>query len=127
MAQLLGEMCDGGTICNTEPNSLRESVEVSSVLGKLFTQVGLPGYTRTETRRLFKADFLPDLRLLWDHQATLPRVSGQRLHRQMGLRFRGGGPMFDIPPTSSTLTLLRSCLFSSPHPVDQYLPVLMDR
>ncbi|KAJ4531526.1 hypothetical protein HRR86_006340 [Exophiala dermatitidis] len=36
-------MCDGGIICNTEPNALRESVEVSSVLGKLFTQVGLPG------------------------------------------------------------------------------------
>ncbi|EXJ88789.1 hypothetical protein A1O3_01853 [Capronia epimyces CBS 606.96] len=43
VAQLLVEMCDGGTVCNTEPNALRESVEVSSVLGKLFTQVGLPG------------------------------------------------------------------------------------
>lgn len=43
VAQLLGEMCDGGIVCNTEPNALRESVEVSSVLGKLFTQVGLPG------------------------------------------------------------------------------------
>ncbi|KIW27772.1 uncharacterized protein PV07_07480 [Cladophialophora immunda] len=43
VAQLLGEMCDGGIICNTEPNALRESVEVSSVLGKLFTHVGLPG------------------------------------------------------------------------------------
>jgi hypothetical protein len=44
VAQILGEVCDGGIVCNTEPNSLRESVEVSSVLGKLFTQVGLPGY-----------------------------------------------------------------------------------
>ncbi|KIW43545.1 uncharacterized protein PV06_04636 [Exophiala oligosperma] len=43
VAQLLGEMCDGGIVCNTEPNALRENVEVSSVLGKLFTQVGLPG------------------------------------------------------------------------------------
>lgn len=43
VAQLLGEMVDGGIVCNTEPNALRESVEVSSVLGKLFTQVGLPG------------------------------------------------------------------------------------
>ncbi|KAJ9603529.1 hypothetical protein H2200_011715 [Cladophialophora chaetospira] len=43
VAQLLGEICDGGIISNTEPNALRESVEVSSVLGKLFTQVGLPG------------------------------------------------------------------------------------
>ena len=44
VAQLLGEVCDGGIVCNTEANALRESVEVSSVLGKLFTQVGLPGY-----------------------------------------------------------------------------------
>ena len=44
VAQLLGEVCDGGVVCNTEPNSLRESVEVSSTLGRLFTQVGLPGY-----------------------------------------------------------------------------------
>lgn len=43
IAQLLGEMCDCGIVSNTEPNALRESVEVSSVLGKLFTQVGLPG------------------------------------------------------------------------------------
>lgn len=42
VAQLLTEVCDGGTICNTEPNALRETVEVSSVLGKLFNQVGLP-------------------------------------------------------------------------------------
>ena len=44
VAQLLGEVCDGGIISNTEPNALRESVEVSSLIGKLFTQVGLPGY-----------------------------------------------------------------------------------
>lgn len=44
VAQILGEVCDGGIICNTEPNALRESIEVSSVLGKLFTHVGLPGY-----------------------------------------------------------------------------------
>ncbi|KIV96308.1 hypothetical protein PV10_00190 [Exophiala mesophila] len=43
VAQLLGEVCDGGIISNTEPNALRESVEVSSLIGKLFTQVGLPG------------------------------------------------------------------------------------
>lgn len=43
VAQLLNELCDNGIICNTETNSLRESVEVSSIIGKLFTQVGLPG------------------------------------------------------------------------------------
>ncbi|KAI1608741.1 Adaptor complexes medium subunit family-domain-containing protein [Exophiala viscosa] len=43
VAQILGEVCDGGIICNTEPNALRESVEVSSGLGKFLTHVGLPG------------------------------------------------------------------------------------
>ena len=44
VAQLLGEICDDGKVCNTEPNALRDSVEVSTMLGKLLTQVGLPGY-----------------------------------------------------------------------------------
>ncbi|KAK5086826.1 hypothetical protein LTS08_007239 [Lithohypha guttulata] len=41
VAQILAEVCDAGIICNTEPNALRESVEVSSTLGKLFQQVGI--------------------------------------------------------------------------------------
>ena len=43
VAQLMGEMCDGGIICNTEGNALRESVEVASKLEKLFDKVGIPG------------------------------------------------------------------------------------
>jgi len=43
IAQLLGEICDGGAICNTEPNALRDNVEVAGLIGKLFTHVGLPG------------------------------------------------------------------------------------
>lgn len=42
VAQILAEVCDGGMICNTEPNALRESIEVSTALGKLFQHVGLP-------------------------------------------------------------------------------------
>ena len=42
VAQLLAEVCDGGIICNTEPNALRETVEVSSTLGRLFNHVGIP-------------------------------------------------------------------------------------
>lgn len=42
VAQLLAEVCDGGIVCNTEPNALRETIEVSSALGKLFQHVGLP-------------------------------------------------------------------------------------
>ena len=47
VAQLLGEMCDGGVICNTETNALREVVEIPGLIGKFFTQVGLPGYSLT--------------------------------------------------------------------------------
>ena len=42
IAQLLNEICDGGVVCNTEGNALREQVEISTGLGKLFTQVGIP-------------------------------------------------------------------------------------
>lgn len=42
IAQLLNEMCDGGVVCNTEGNALREQVEISTGLGKLFNQVGIP-------------------------------------------------------------------------------------
>lgn len=44
VAQLLAEVCDGGIICNTEPNALRETVEVSSALGRLLNQVGIPRF-----------------------------------------------------------------------------------
>lgn len=43
VAQLMGEICDGGIVCNTEGNALRESVEVASKLEKLFDKVGIPG------------------------------------------------------------------------------------
>lgn len=42
VAQLLGEICDGGSIYNTEPNALREVVEMPGVMGRLFSNVGLP-------------------------------------------------------------------------------------
>ena len=44
VAQLLNEMVDGGEIATTEPNALRETVEVEGFLGKLFSSVGVPGY-----------------------------------------------------------------------------------
>ncbi|KAI9813650.1 MAG: hypothetical protein M1827_003721 [Pycnora praestabilis] len=43
VAQLLGEMCDAGAVCNTEPNALRDVVEVPGLMGKLLGGVGLPG------------------------------------------------------------------------------------
>lgn len=42
-AQLLTEMCDAGTISTTEPNALREVVEVEGWMGKLLGSINLPG------------------------------------------------------------------------------------
>ncbi|KAF2655129.1 hypothetical protein K491DRAFT_658806 [Lophiostoma macrostomum CBS 122681] len=45
VAQLLGEMVDGGVIANTEPNALRDVVEAPSSMRNLLGAVGLPGTT----------------------------------------------------------------------------------
>ena len=42
VAQLVEEMCDAGNVCNTEPNALRDDVDVSGWMGKLLGGVGLP-------------------------------------------------------------------------------------
>jgi AP-3 complex subunit mu len=44
VAQLLTEMCDAGTIGTTEPNALRDLVEVEGFMGKLLGNLSLPGY-----------------------------------------------------------------------------------
>lgn len=44
VAQLLGEICDAGLIATTEPNALRDVVDVPSWMGKLLSGVALPGY-----------------------------------------------------------------------------------
>lgn len=43
VAQLLHEMCDGGIVSNTEPNSLQEVVEVPGWMGKLLGGISVPG------------------------------------------------------------------------------------
>ena len=43
IAQLLGEMCDAGTVSNTEPNALRDLIDVPGWMGKLLGGVGLSG------------------------------------------------------------------------------------
>ncbi|KAL8668250.1 MAG: hypothetical protein Q9202_000228 [Teloschistes flavicans] len=43
VAQLLGEMCDAGSVCNTEPNALRDNVDIPGWMDKLLGGVGLPG------------------------------------------------------------------------------------
>jgi AP-3 complex subunit mu len=49
IAQLLGEMCDGGTVATTEPNALRDVVEAPSWMNKLLGGVGLPGSSGSTT------------------------------------------------------------------------------
>ncbi|KAI8277356.1 Malonyl CoA-acyl carrier protein transacylase [Colletotrichum sp. SAR11_57] len=44
VAQLLNEMCDAGNINTTEPNALRDLVEVEGWVGKLLGSINLPGY-----------------------------------------------------------------------------------
>jgi hypothetical protein len=44
VAQLLGEMCDAGIVSNTEPNALRDVVEVPGWMGRILGTVSLPGY-----------------------------------------------------------------------------------
>ncbi|KAL8879166.1 MAG: hypothetical protein Q9198_003173 [Flavoplaca austrocitrina] len=43
VAQLLGEMCDAGSVCNTEPNALRDNVDIPGWMDKFLVGVGLPG------------------------------------------------------------------------------------
>jgi AP-3 complex subunit mu len=45
IAQVLGEMVDGGIVSVTEPNALRDVVEVPTFMKNLLGGVGLPGYT----------------------------------------------------------------------------------
>ncbi|KAL7780989.1 Adaptor complexes medium subunit family domain-containing protein [Trichoderma afarasin] len=43
VAQLLTEMCDAGTVSTTEPNALREVVELEGWVDKLLGSINLPG------------------------------------------------------------------------------------
>lgn len=43
VAQILHEVCDGGIVCNTEPNALQEVVEVPGWMGKLLGGITVPG------------------------------------------------------------------------------------
>lgn len=44
VAQLLTEICDAGIVSTTEPNALREVVEVEGWVGKLLGSINLPGF-----------------------------------------------------------------------------------
>ena len=44
VSQLISEMCDAGSISTTEPNALRDVVEMPGWMDKLLSGVGLQGY-----------------------------------------------------------------------------------
>ncbi|KAJ5810002.1 AP complex mu/sigma subunit [Penicillium pulvis] len=54
VAQLLHEMCDGGVVCNTEPNSLQEVVDVPGWMGKLLGGISVPGSSTPTTSNPLK-------------------------------------------------------------------------
>ncbi len=44
VAKLLNELCDAGAISTTEPNALRDLVEVEGWIGKLLGGINIPGF-----------------------------------------------------------------------------------
>jgi len=48
VSQLLLEMCDAGIVCNTEPNALKELVDVPGLISKILGGVGLPRSVRSD-------------------------------------------------------------------------------
>lgn len=46
LAQLLNEMCDAGAVSSTEPNALRDLVEVEGWIGKLLGGMSIPGFVK---------------------------------------------------------------------------------
>jgi hypothetical protein len=110
VAQLLGEMCDGGIICNTEANPLRENIEVSGGIGKLLTQVGLPGYVHLKTGKTTLAH--DGMRIghhqLWDHRIVSHLLSKQTQTLTVVQPYRGEDQMCAILRTSSTWTYWRA-------------------
>ncbi len=50
VAQLLNEMCDAGAVSTTEPNALRDLVEVEGWIGKLLGGINIPGWVAFYSR-----------------------------------------------------------------------------
>ncbi|KAF4591817.1 AP-3 adaptor complex subunit mu [Ophiocordyceps camponoti-floridani] len=71
VAQLLTEMCDAGTVCTTEPNALREVVEMEGWVGKLLGSMNLAG--KPPLGNSFAASPLPSLT-----STTAPAVPWRR-------------------------------------------------
>ncbi|KAL3960847.1 hypothetical protein ACCO45_005964 [Purpureocillium lilacinum] len=95
VAQLLTEMCDAGTISTTEPNALREVVEIEGWVGKLLGSITLPG--KTPLGNNLSNPSAPSLvasntpALPWRRANADPRGLCQRDDRLYGQGVRGAG------------------------------------
>ena len=57
VAQLLNEMCDAGAVSTTEPNALRDLVDVEGWIGKLLGGINIPGYVKNALESFEHANF----------------------------------------------------------------------
>lgn len=104
VAQLLTEMCDAGTVGTTEPNALRDLVEVEGFMGKLLGNLSLPGYV---TLHLAASHLVPlATNMLFapiEASLDLVRTFLARIHPrsspQTPQHYHGAGQMSAIPPT----------------------------
>jgi hypothetical protein len=81
VAQLLGEMCDAGAVSNTEPNALRDVVEVPGWVGKILGAVNLPGYAETSQFILYLATACRRDSCNIDKLTERELITGHRSHR----------------------------------------------
>ncbi len=65
VAQLLNEMCDAGAVSTTEPNALREVVEVEGWIGKLFSGINIPGSVSSTSCVVSMLIFIKETWVLW--------------------------------------------------------------
>lgn len=115
VAQLLTEMCDAGTVSTTEPNALRDLVEVEGFMDKLLGNLNLPTYapplqlsTWIPKQARKRNDIYADCSRLAkpaSARASAPPAQHPPSTRSTTPRpSPGGAPTYDTPPTSSTRT-----------------------
>lgn len=92
VAQLLGEMVDGGVVSTTEPNALRDVVDAPSTIKSLLAGVGLPSSTPSSVSQS-NSPFS-----LGGGRGSSPRLGGIGPNGSMGGMGSGtGGPTSTVP------------------------------
>ena len=88
VAQLLTEMCDAGNVCNTEPDALREVVNMPGFIDSLLGGLGLQGYALPPRHPFSTPSFLRRLTLT----SSAPSLSSNPLQTQLARRPMPTGP-----------------------------------